>query len=103
MNYKLKILKTTKKIILIAVILVAGVANAKTGTPENGNDRKSQNKKEVISENKEKSTLTTKALKELECNVFYASCTAAYTCQDWTPQQWYDWAYAIQQNYCQLW
>ena len=38
----------------------------------------------------------------MQCGTFQASCTSVYTCQDWSADQWIEWAEKIQDNYCQL-
>lgn len=43
-----------------------------------------------------------KELKEVICLSVQVSCTSAYTCQEWTPSQWLNWANQIQSNYCTL-
>lgn len=84
-----------KKILFIAALSVAGFASAK------GNVEKEINPKEVTVKNTKKAKKIAK-IKQVECGVFQASCTSAYTCQDWTPSQWYHWMEQIQENYCQL-
>ncbi|MCS3869977.1 hypothetical protein J3D55_002893 [Chryseobacterium ginsenosidimutans] len=89
-----------KKIILLAGILVIGTISANTIIPKYENGKKSEEKKEVVSKNKYKTTLKTKAAKKRECATVTVTCTSAYTCQDWTANQWIDWAQQIQNNYC---
>lgn len=80
-----------KKIVLIVGIFAASITSANTITSVKKIVKKSQSKKEIISKSK-----------RMQCAVVQASCTSAYTCQDWTPQQWYNWGQQIQDNYCQL-
>ncbi|HAP95786.1 hypothetical protein [Epilithonimonas hominis] len=91
-----------KKLLLVATIGIAGLVSANTITVKSESDKKSQNKKEVVAKKETKKILKSEALSESECRVFYASCTAAITCQEWNPYQWFTWAQAIQENYCQL-
>lgn len=83
-----------KKIILVAGIFTVGIISANTTTSTKKSDKKSQNKKEIVSKTKKK--------KEVRCLVYQATCTSAYTCQDWSNQQFIEWANQIQDNYCQL-
>ncbi|SHH64183.1 hypothetical protein SAMN05421866_3296 [Chryseobacterium oranimense] len=89
-----------KKILFIAALGVAGLASANG----NGNVEKEVNpkaKEVAVTKNTKKAKKIAK-IKQVECGVFQASCTSAYTCQDWTPSQWYHWMEQIQENYCQL-
>lgn len=85
-----------KKFILCAAILIAGITSAKALTPAEEYDAKLQEKTEAIVESK------AEALVDSNCFVFHASCTSASTCQDWSVEQWYEWAVEIQNNYCEL-
>lgn len=69
-----------------------GLISAKGIKPTSNNNVKKNNSKSI----------TDKKKKKEQCKVVYATCTSAVTCQNWTAEQWYDWALAIQQNYCQL-
>lgn len=91
-----------KKMILLAGILITGAVSANTIAPGNENNKKSQNKKEMVSKNEGTKTIKTTAGKRYQCGTVFATCTSAYTCQDWTPQQWYDWGVQIQSNYCMI-
>lgn len=99
-----------KKIILFTGILIAGAVNANTisakyesdGKSENKKESFSKEKKEVVSKSKNKTTLKNKATKRVQCATVFVTCTSAYTCQDWTAQQWYDWGVQIQSNYCMI-
>lgn len=97
-----------KKIILFTGILIAGAVNANTisakyesdGKSENKKESFSKEKKEVVSKSKNKTTLKNKATKRVECATVVVTCTSAYTCQDWTADQWIHWGQQIQNNYC---
>ncbi|KQM49939.1 hypothetical protein [Chryseobacterium sp. Leaf201] len=91
-----------KKIILLAGILATVAVSANTVTPKYENDKKSNSKKEVTSKNKNKTTLETKVVKKRQCATVTVTCTSAYTCQDWTAQQWAEWGQQIQNNYCMI-
>jgi len=99
-----------KKIILLAGILATVAVSANTVTPKYENDKKSDSKKEVIlkdkkevtSKNKNKTTLETKVAKKRQCATVTVTCTSAYTCQDWTAEQWIYWGQQIQNNYCMI-
>lgn len=99
-----------KKIILLAGILITGAVSANTITPKYEKDKKSELKKEsvskdekeITSKNKNKATLENKTAKRTECASVVVTCTSAYTCQDWTPAQWVNWAEQIQNNYCMI-
>ncbi|WP_426476666.1 hypothetical protein ACP3T3_15205 [Chryseobacterium sp. CBSDS_008] len=88
-----------KKLLLIAALGVVGFASAK-GKVEKVNS-KAKEVTTIITKNNKKVKKIAK--KQVECGVFQASCISAYTCQDWTPSQWYNWMEQIQENYCQLW
>lgn len=60
----------------------------------------SKEKKEVVSKSKNKTTLKNKATKRVQCATVVVTCTSAYTCQDWTADQWIHWGQQIQNNYC---
>ncbi|WP_449398887.1 hypothetical protein [Chryseobacterium wanjuense] len=81
-----------KKIILLAAFGIAGLVSAK-GNVE----------KKVNSKGKE-ITVVKKAKKKLrrQCATVVVSCTSAYTCQDWSADQWLYWATQIQNNYCMI-
>lgn len=83
-----------KKLILIAGIFTASIISANTNPSIKSSEKKSKNKKEIVTKTKNK--------KEVRCLVFYATCTSAYTCQDWTNQQFIEWGNQIQDNYCQI-
>ncbi len=83
-----------KKILFIAALGVAGLASAK------GNVEKVNSKAKEVTV--AKSTKKVKKKNQMQCGTFQASCTSAYTCQDWTAGQWIEWAEKIQDNYCQL-
>ncbi|MCJ7935724.1 MAG: hypothetical protein MUW56_19380 [Chryseobacterium sp.] len=83
-----------KKLLLIAMVGVAGFVSAK-GNVEKVN---SKAKEATVA----KSTKKAKKKLQMQCGTFQASCTSAYTCQDWTAGQWIEWAEKIQDNYCQL-
>ncbi len=100
---------TMKKMILLAGILITGAVSANTIAPGNGNDKKeivsksgNDNNKEIISNNKKAEALESKSALRRECATVVVTCTSAYTCQDWTPQQWIDWGTQIQNNYCMI-
>ncbi|WP_261509793.1 hypothetical protein [Chryseobacterium paludis] len=80
-----------KKVLFIAAIGVAGLVSAK------GNVEKVSSKAKKITDVKK-----SKKKREVQCATFQASCTSAYTCQDWTADQWIHWGQQIQNNYCQL-
>lgn len=89
-----------KKLLLVATFAVAGLTgtlSAKITTPKNETEKKTETKQEVVSKE-----IKTSVAKERLCGVYYATCTAAYTCQDWSAAQWMAWGDAIQENYCQL-
>lgn len=83
-----------KKIFLIAGIFTASIISANTTTLVKKSDKKLQKKKVFV--------IKSKKAVQLQCAVFHATCTSAYTCQDWSMEQWYNWAEQIQNNYCQL-
>lgn len=83
-----------KRIFLIAGIFTASIISANTATSVKKSDKKSQKNKVLV--------LKSKKAVQRQCAVFQASCTSAYTCQDWSMEQWYNWAEQIQNNYCQL-
>lgn len=85
-----------KKLLLLAAFGVAGIMSANTITPTSD-----EGNLEFVLENHNK--VAFEATPEYQCGTFYASCTAAYTCQSWTESQWIQWAELIQENYCQLW
>lgn len=87
-----------KKLLLIAVIGIAGLASAKGYLEKEVN---SKAKEVTITKNTKKVKKIAK-VKQVQCGVFQASCTSAYTCQDWTNDQWIHWMEQIQENYCQL-
>ncbi len=91
-----------KKIILLAGILATVAVSANTVTPKYENDKKSDSKKEVTVKNKNKTTLETKVAKKRQCATVTVTCTSAYTCQDWTAEQWIYWGQQIQNNYCMI-
>jgi hypothetical protein len=97
-----------KKIILLAGILVIGAVSANTITPGNENDKKEvvlknrNDNKEIISNNEKAEALESKSTLKRECATVVVTCTSAYTCQDWSPQQWIDWGTQIQNNYCMI-
>ncbi len=99
-----------KKMILLTGILLAGVVSANTISTNYENDGKSENKKElfskekkeVVSKDKNKTTLKNKATKRVQCATVVVTCTSAYTCQDWTADQWINWGQQIQNNYCMI-
>jgi hypothetical protein len=99
---------TMKKIILLAGILVTGAVSANTITPGNENDKNEvvlkngNDNKEIISNNEKAEALESKSTLKRECATVVVTCTSAYTCQDWTPQQWIDWGTQIQNNYCMI-
>ncbi len=100
MNFKFLKNYKMKKLLLVATFAVAGVTgnlSAKGTAPKNETDKKSETKKEVVTKE-----IKTSVARERLCGVYYASCTAAYTCQDWSAAQWIAWGDAIQENYCQL-
>jgi hypothetical protein len=85
-----------KKLLFIAMVGIAGFASAK-GSVEKVN---SKVKKVTVTK-----TIKNKKVKkkvQMQCGTFQASCTSAYTCQDWSAGQWIEWAEKIQDNYCQL-
>ncbi|MFS4428800.1 hypothetical protein [Chryseobacterium sp. S90] len=80
-----------KKLLFIAMVGMAGFASAK------------ENVEKVNSKAKETKTIKkAKKKTQMQCGTFQASCTSAYTCQDWSAGQWIEWAEKIQDNYCQL-
>lgn len=81
-----------KKLLFIAMVGVAGLASA------NGNMEKKVNSKG------KKITVVKKAKKKLQkqCITVAVTCTTAYTCQDWSADQWLNWASQIQSNYCMI-
>jgi len=83
-----------KKLLFIAALGVAGFASAK------GNVEKVNSKAKEVTVTKKAKKIA--KVKQVQCGVFQASCTSAYTCQDWTANQWVEWAEKIQDNYCQL-
>lgn len=83
-----------KKLLFIAALGVAGFASAK------GNVEKVNSKAKEVTVTKKAKKIA--KVKQVQCGVFQASCTSAYTCQDWSPSQWYHWMEQIQENYCQL-
>lgn len=97
-----------KKMILLMGILIAGAVSANTisakyesdGKSENKKESFSKEKKEVVSKDKNKTTLKNKATKRVQCATVVVTCTSAYTCQDWTADQWINWGQQIQNNYC---
>jgi hypothetical protein len=80
-----------KKVLFIAALGVTGLVSAK-GNVEKVN---SKAKKITVIEKESKKV-------QKQCGTFQASCTSAYTCQDWTADQWIHWMEQIQENYCQL-
>jgi hypothetical protein len=91
-----------KKIILIVGIFTASFISANTVTSVKESDKKSQNNKEVVSSRQITKTSNAKNKKQRQCLAVSVTCTAAYTCQDWTPMQWIYWAEQIQNNYCMI-
>ncbi len=97
-----------KKIILLAGILISVAVSANKVTPKNENNKKeivSKNKNDeekIISKNKYTKTIESKGILRKQCATVTATCTSAYTCQDWTTQQWTDWGQQIQNNYCMI-
>lgn len=81
-----------QKLLLIAAIGIAGLASAK------GNVEKKVNSKgkEIVVAKKAKKK------QRRQCATVVVSCTSAYTCQDWTADQWLNWASQIQSNYCMI-
>ncbi len=82
------------KLIVLAAFGVAGLVSAKDNV-----EKVNSIKKEVTTTKEIKKI---KRVRQVECGVFQASCTSAYTCQDWTSDQWIRWMEKIQQNYCQV-
>ena len=80
-----------KKVLFIAALGVEGLVSAKGNVEE-------------VNSKAKKITVIKKESKKVEkqCGTFQASCTSAYTCQDWTADQWIHWMEQIQENYCQL-
>lgn len=80
-----------KKVLFIAALGVAGLVSAKGSV-------------EKVNSKAKKITIIKKESKKVQkqCGTFQASCTSAYTCQDWTADQWIHWMEQIQENYCQL-
>ncbi|WBV60987.1 hypothetical protein PFY12_02425 [Chryseobacterium camelliae] len=91
-----------KKMILIAGIFTASFISANTITVEKKSDKKLQNNKEVVSNKQIAKTSKAKTKKQRQCLAVSVTCTSAYTCQDWTPEQWMNWADQIQYNYCDI-
>lgn len=99
-----------KKIILLTGVLIAGAVSANTISTKYESDRKLENKreslskekKELVSKDKNKTTLKNKATKRVQCATVVVTCTSAYTCQDWTADQWINWGQQIQNNYCMI-
>ncbi|WP_294283966.1 hypothetical protein [uncultured Chryseobacterium sp.] len=89
-----------KKMILLTGILIAEAVSANTISAKYESDGNSGNKKEVVSKDKNKTTLKNKATKRVQCATVVVTCTSAYTCQDWTADQWINWGQQIQNNYC---
>ncbi|RXM53317.1 MULTISPECIES: hypothetical protein [unclassified Chryseobacterium] len=83
-----------KKLLFIAMLGVVGFVSAK-GNVEKVN---SKTKEATVA----KSTKKAKKKLQMQCGTFQATCTSAYTCQDWTVGQWLEWGEKIQDNYCQL-
>ncbi|MDH5033976.1 hypothetical protein [Chryseobacterium cucumeris] len=83
-----------KKLLFIAMIGIAGFVSAK------GNVEKVNSKTKEV--RVAKSTKKSKKKLQMQCGTFQVSCTSAYTCQDWSADQWIEWAEKIQDNYCQL-
>lgn len=83
-----------KKLLFIIALGVAGLASAKENLENINSKEKKINAIKNVSKSKKVKT---------QCGVFHASCTSAYTCQDWTESQWLHWMEQIQENYCQLW
>lgn len=86
-----------KKVILVAATLVAGISSASVFVPKN-----EIVKKEIVSENKDCSISEVKEAKRYMCLSVAVTCTSAYTCQDWSAEQWLNWADQIQNNYCMI-
>lgn len=86
-----------KKLFLVGCIFAVGAISANTTTPKNGND-----KKEVISKNEDTKTVKTADVADVVCLSVVVTCTSATTCQDWTGEQWMNWAHQIQSNYCMI-
>lgn len=84
-----------KKMLFVAALGVAGLVSAK------GNVEKVNSKVKEITVSKNIKNINKKA--KPQCGVFQASCTSAYTCQDWSADQWIHWMEQIQENYCQAW
>ncbi|PWN66119.1 hypothetical protein [Chryseobacterium oncorhynchi] len=83
-----------KKLLFIAALGVAGFASAKGGV-----EKVNSKTKEITATKKTKKA---KKKYEMQCGTFQASCTSAYTCQDWSPGQWIHWGEQIQNNYCEM-
>lgn len=84
-----------KKLLFIVALGIAGLASAKGNVEKEGNSKAKE-----VKLTKDAKKVKKKAQKQ--CGVFQASCTSAYTCQDWTSDQWIHWMEQIQENYCQL-
>ena len=90
-----------KKLILVASILSLSLASASPITSKNLRIKKAQEKREIVKKS-QKRNLESKAAAERLCLAVQVTCTSAYTCQDWSYDQWMNWANQIQANYCTL-
>lgn len=87
------------KLIVLAAFGVAGLVSAKD------NVEKGNSKGQAITSKKEsvlKKGRKAKAALAVRCGIVQATCTSAYTCQDWSDAEFTEWAEQIQNNYCQL-
>lgn len=90
-----------KKIVLLATLLVAGGVYANTTSNTKESVKIENVKKQFITKKKIKKN-SSKAILETECRAVIVTCTSAYTCQNWSEDQWNNWAYQIQSNYCMI-
>jgi len=90
-----------KNFILLASFLTAGVMSA--GVPPTKNTQKKlYMKRGLVSLSNTTKSLKNKAAIEYQCATVVVSCTSAYTCQDWSMEQWANWGSQIQSNYCMI-
>ncbi|WP_160138725.1 hypothetical protein [Chryseobacterium sp. c4a] len=100
-----------KKLLFVAVLLTgttlgfantlaSDIINTKSNSLKSEKTVKSQTKKAVLSKNKSKTNAKAKAAWFSDCRTVKVTCTSAYTCQDWSENQWNSWGSSIQTNYC---
>ncbi|WP_374465487.1 hypothetical protein [Chryseobacterium sp.] len=103
-----------KKILFAAVLFAAttsgfakrpstsasDITNAKASNTKNEKTIKYEVKRDAFSKKKSKTTSKAKSALLAECRSIVVTCTSAYTCQEWSEDQWNTWGSNIQSNYC---